>query len=203
MLWDRVQRLDEAFQEWRLGIRTLEFHKPLDDDRPECRGYGPTSFRDWRLIRPHLMIDPPGVFVDYGSGLGRVVILAAQLPFISVLGIEKDLALVKRASANIKRARCHLRAPTALWSFDVIKYEPARRTSVFYFCNPFSGTILAKAMDNIRTSVATFPRPIQIVCNLPQRSAFENEIGAVDWLKLTKDIALTNKRKCLIFTINS
>src|SRR3981189_2153520 len=106
-----VTELDERFHDWRLGIETTEYHKPPKSQTMGWRGYGPTAYRDWRILKRHLTNDRDGSFIDYGAGLGRVTILAAQLPFKRVIGVEFDEALVERGNANIASAKSALRAP--------------------------------------------------------------------------------------------
>jgi hypothetical protein len=83
-----LRRLDERFQEWRLGIDTDEWHAVIDPEHPDRRGYSPTSYRGWRIIRRHIFVHGRSAFIDYGAGLGRVTILAALLPFSRVIGVE-------------------------------------------------------------------------------------------------------------------
>jgi SAM-dependent methyltransferase len=191
----RLKRADEIFNEWWLNIDSGEIHTPYDASRPEVRGYGPTFFRDWRIIHPYIKLAPKSTFLDYGAGLGRVAILAARLPFARVIGIEFDPALAARGQNNIKRARSSAEIICA----DATSFEIPNDTSTLYICNSFAGSILSAVLDRVQASYCENPRPMQLICNLPQESAFEPEIRRVDWLKLTHDIAL-DRRKCLIFT---
>jgi SAM-dependent methyltransferase len=194
-LTNRLKRADESFNEWRLGIDSSEIHLPYDPSRPEVRGYGPTFFRDWRIIKPHILVDPESTFIDYGAGLGRVAILAARLPFAMVIGIEFDPALMLRGRANSKSAKS--RAQIILEDAATFNLPP--NTSTLYICNSFTGSVLAGALDKVRDSYDRKRRPMKIICNLPHESAFEPEIRRVNWINLTHELALFNGRKCLIF----
>src|SRR6516165_4450472 len=99
----RFRQIDEFIHERWLGISTAEWHQVHDPEKPDFRGYGPTSYRDWRIIRRH--ITPKGSFIDYGAGLGRVTALAARFPFNRVIGIDLDPDLVKRGNQNLEGAR--------------------------------------------------------------------------------------------------
>src|SRR5258708_6535993 len=73
-------RLRERMQERHLGIRSGEIIsvKELGLEHEERRGHYPTQFTDFRLMEKFLRPETPNeVFIDYGAGLGRAVILAA------------------------------------------------------------------------------------------------------------------------------
>jgi hypothetical protein len=65
---------------------------------------------------------------------------------------------------------------------------------VFYFCNPFTGSILDGVLLNIRKSLDCFPRRAQLVCNLPECSGFEEQIRTVDWLAESRSLSVGPRR---------
>lgn len=198
-----ARRLDEVIQERRLHIDSGEQHVQLDSSRPEFRGYAPTAFRDWRIIRRHITPDRGSAFIDYGAGLGRVSILAAELAFGRVIGVELDPELVTRARANVQRAKSALRAPVDILCADATAFEIPADASTLFFCNPFTGSVLSAVLERARASYRARPRKLAIVCNLPEESAFEAEIFTIPFLQLEQQIALCDGRKCLIFNAAS
>jgi hypothetical protein len=52
----------------------------------------------WRDLQPR---NADEVLLDYGSGLGRLVILAAAMPFARIIGIELSPLLAERARRNL------------------------------------------------------------------------------------------------------
>lgn len=200
-LMNYARRAHEALNEHRLGIVTTEWHKQYDSARPEFRGYAPTSYRDWSAIRPHIVVTPNTSFIDYGAGLGRVTALAARLPFRRVIGVELDQELVDRGNANLRNAR-GLRAAAEIICADATAVNIPTDASVLFFCNPFTGSVLSAVIDQVQRTLISRPRPLQLVCNLPEVSRFEHEIRAVPWLRLQKELALSDMRKCLIFQQN-
>lgn len=193
----RLHQIDEIANDRWLGISTSEYHPSLVAERPDFRGYSPTSYRDWRAIRPHLDIDPDSSFVDFGAGLGRTTILAAREKFYRVVGVELDRDLSKRGNENIRRAR--LECPAKIVCADAATFEIPDEAGVLYFCNPFAGRVLASVLENVREWLLD-PPLLQIVCNLPETSAFEEQIMAVEWLDLDKSIPLAASRKCLFLS---
>jgi SAM-dependent methyltransferase len=188
----RLRQIDELVNERWLGISTTEYHLQHDNARPDFRGYSPTAYRDWRIMRRHFA--PRGSFIDYGAGLGRVTILAARMSFDRVIGLDLDRNLVERGNQNIRAAR-KLRCPAEIVCRDAMTFPIPHDATALYFCNPFSGTVLAAVLDSVRRSQLD----LQLVCNVPPASGFEHEMRAVPWLELQNEVALSDGRKCLIF----
>jgi SAM-dependent methyltransferase len=186
----RFRQIDEFIHERWLGISTAEWHQVHDPEKPDFRGYGPTSYRDWRIIRRH--ITPKGSFIDYGAGLGRVTALAARFPFNRVIGIDLDPDLVKRGNQNLEGAR-GLKCDARIVCQDATTFQVPHDASMLYFCNPFSGKVLEAVLQKVRG------RYLSLVCNLPPVSGFEHEIRQIPWLALQTEFALSDHRKCLIF----
>src|SRR5438094_7871970 len=76
------------YQEWKYGIRTegVISQANLGLTNPEFHEYGAA---DWRqltkvLRRLHLQY-PDHVFVDFGAGMGRALIIAGRFPFKRVV----------------------------------------------------------------------------------------------------------------------
>src|SRR5262249_55931331 len=157
-----LRRLEERVQEYRFNITTAEWHPVVDVADPERRGYSPTSYADWRIISRLLRpVDPSSTFIDYGAGLGRVTLLATRLGFKQVIGIDFSEDLVARAKANLRAAQAYLRSPAIILVADAASFEPPADSSVLFFHNPFAGSILASALERIRTSYDACPRPLR------------------------------------------
>jgi SAM-dependent methyltransferase len=193
-----TRRIGEIVPERFLGIHTAEYHEQLDEKRPDFRGHMPTSYRDWRRIRPLLNAGKSCCFVDYGAGLGRVAVLAAQLSYAEIIGVELDAELARQANVNIARAR-FLRAPAHVICADATTFELPRNSASLFFCNPFAGGVLRSVLDRTVHSYRNNPRRLQLICNLPSESAFETGIESDTRFRRTNQIALTDHRKCLVF----
>jgi len=79
-----------------------------------CHDYFPSSRKPFHslmaLIDVHAGRD---VFVDFGAGKGRALLMAAQYPFKRVVGIEISEALCREARRNVARWRAHSPARTS------------------------------------------------------------------------------------------
>ena len=155
---------------WVFGQNKSYSLKEIGLEHYERRERAPTGFDDFRCMKKFLMPETPNeVFIDYGAGLGRVVVLAAMLPFKRVIGIEISPVLVERARENLSRCRVKLRCKDVeILTLDATTFEVPTEATTIYFNNPFAGKILAKVLDNIRRSYEKRPRRIKIVCNLPR-----------------------------------
>jgi SAM-dependent methyltransferase len=121
------------------------------------------------------------VFLDYGSGLGRVLLMAATYPFRRVIGVEQSELLNDTAEGTIASVRENLKCKDiVLMRADASEYELPADVSVLYFFNPFSGETLSKVCEQIKASLRRAPRAVKIVYYSPGH--FERLIGQWDWL---------------------
>jgi hypothetical protein len=148
------RRAQWRLHERRYGINT-ESVIPMAElgiDNEVAGEYAPTDYTDFAKIMRALALTPQQhVFVDFGAGLGRVVVLAATQPFRRVIGIEHSAELVRSANANIKNARLKLKcAHVEVVHSDATVYRLPEDASVLYFNNSFFGAVLETVLGNIR-----------------------------------------------------
>ncbi len=128
-------------------------------------------------------------FVDFGSGKGRALLLAAEFPFRRILGIEFAPELHAIAQRNIRsyvnpKQRC---ANIESICADLSACEPPDGPCVLYFYNPCERRVLAKTLENIRTSLQKQPRAVYLLYIAP---AYEDVVRSADFLvPLARDAA--------------
>jgi len=105
------------------------------------------------------------VFVDLGSGKGRVLIEAASFPFKRIIGVEfsRRLHLVAEESVSRYEARNKSKSCIELQCKSVTEFAPPTENTIFYLYNPFDAAILSKAMQNLQLSLRQVHRKIFIV----------------------------------------
>jgi SAM-dependent methyltransferase len=110
------------------------------------------------------------VFVDFGSGKGRALLMATAYPFKRIVGVEFSEELHRIAQENIARfnAGAMKCADVKSVCMDAVAYQLPDDCLVCYFCNPFDATIMAQVVDNIRKSYLQSPRDIFIVYYNPR-----------------------------------
>src|ERR1700761_9069906 len=95
------------------GVSTRETVLTADSVFAVDGDNNPYSGSQWLPVRRALMNLGPGpqdVFVDLGSGKAKVLLIAAQLPYAEVIGVEIDKELGQCADENIRRSRAHPKA---------------------------------------------------------------------------------------------
>lgn len=163
-----------AFIGWlerRNGIATeAEIHLEQLDLAAEGRGrYKAAGWFTLRRILPPRKVGPDDVFLDIGSGMGRVVFqAAAHYPFRRVLGVELSEELTRVAQGNIDRNRHRLRsADVELFTADVVNYEVPDDVTVIFFNNSVMGDPFATMIQAIIASVDRHPRRVRFIYGNP------------------------------------
>jgi len=191
--WNALaERVCIRWFEWRFGIRSesvIEL-KDLGLENENFRPYVPTHYRSFRKVLRALPIRPgEDGFLDFGSGLGRAVILAATHPFRKVIGVEIAPQLAEAARENVRRARPRLKCrDVEIIEADATRFAVPPEVTIIYFFNPFCGEVLARVLENIRASLRKNPRELRLICKVPAESAFEREILQVPWLVKERDM---------------
>jgi SAM-dependent methyltransferase len=125
-----------------------------------------------------LPLDPARyTFVDYGSGKGRVLLIAAQQPFSSVVGVEFAHELHERAQCNIERARSTLRAASVFsLHADATAFEPPQTPLVAYFYNPFGEPVMRAVANKLTASLSASTHDAWIIYVHPDHRAVFDDI---------------------------
>jgi Methyltransferase domain len=93
-------------------------------------------------------------FIDFGSGKGRVLLVASHYPFRRVVGVEFSSELHQIAQENIRRYQSPARRCRAVYSVcaDAATFALPERACVLYFNNPFAGPVFARVLGNIQVA---------------------------------------------------
>ncbi|MFC3983158.1 class I SAM-dependent methyltransferase [Streptosporangium jomthongense] len=140
------------------------------------------SAANWQTLRrtlPRDAVGPDDVFVDLGSGMGRMVLEAAwRYPFRKVIGVELSAELSEIARQNVAGTRLRLRcADVELVNSDVLDYEIPRDVTVVFLNNPFRGETFATVMRRLIASVDDNPREVTVIYFNPTEDEFLMSTG--------------------------
>lgn len=102
-------------------------------------------------------------FVDFGSGKGRTLLIASELPFRQVIGVEFSEDLHRTAEDNIKRYGSRSAGKVEAVHADATQFTLPAGDLVLYFFNPFTKPVLDKVLENIVTSTMAQPRRIILI----------------------------------------
>jgi SAM-dependent methyltransferase len=93
-------------------------------------------------------------FIDLGSGKGRALIIAAELGFKSVIGVEFATELVDIAKRNLSITK---REGIVVVHGDAAAFEFPRGDLVIFLNNPFKQEIVERVAENIGRNIAARP----------------------------------------------
>jgi SAM-dependent methyltransferase len=150
------------------GVIQLADLKITSENRDKGNQYQPMEpdiFGElMRHLLPHISLGK-FTFVDFGSGKGRALFLAAEYPFKHIIGVEFSSALHAVAQRNImsyrnSSQRCHdIQSVLADASIYDLPLEPL----VLFFFNPFSSDVMRNVLAKLTRSLRTQPRPAFLI----------------------------------------
>lgn len=143
----------------------------VDVDREDLGVFDPHYTRyeasSWRWVPRALRgrkIGSDDVFVDLGSGKGRVLLAAARYPFGRVIGVEIAEALNEIARENVAAARNRLRCKDVeLVTADVTQWTFPPDVNYVYMFNPVGGDHFRRVFANLVESMREHPRPVTVI----------------------------------------
>lgn len=135
------------------------------------------------------------VFMDFGSGKGRVVMIASGFPFQKIIGIEISKPLHEIAQRNLAiynppAKRCQHIEVQCMNALDV---ELPQANTVFHFYHPFLPEILRPVLLNIGDSLKRHPRKIYILY-LYHIDYVASVFSEMDFLKQVKEVKCVNSQ---------
>ncbi|HEY4382150.1 MAG TPA: class I SAM-dependent methyltransferase [Acidobacteriaceae bacterium] len=150
----------------------------------------PSRFRNimarWQSSQPsHSTADY--TFVDLGCGKGRAVLLASQLGFREVVGVELNPSLVAIAQANADRwiaagwARCPIRIERA----DAAEFSWPAGPCVAFLFNPFGAALMQRVVDRMALSFGDRTSDLEVLYYKCQQASVFAEHFALTWSEAT------------------
>lgn len=140
------------------------------------------------------------LFVDFGSGKGRAVLLASALPFKKIIGIEFSDALTATAKKNLFRYPNELKKckDIEFVVVDAAEYDLPYEPLVLYFFNPFKRPVMKQVVNNVTRTFEAYPRRIVVVYFSPYQSDLWDKIGFLEKVKDTKGLCLYDTKVNLL-----
>jgi SAM-dependent methyltransferase len=131
------------------------------------RSVGPLEYRDF-------------VFIDIGCGKGRVVLLAAGLPFKRVIGLDFSPRLIEQAQRNIEQYSGPRRASSVdVRVGDAAEFSFPEGNLLLYMFDPFGPAVMEKMLANLEAARRQSSRQVTLLyyspeyCELVQAAGFE------------------------------
>jgi len=192
-----VSRGVDSLFDWKYGLDTSKRVELSDlniEDGSTTHGspYQPTGVLAFRKALGSIDIPRPVTFVDYGSGKGRTLVLAAMKGFEKVVGIEFSSELCEAATNNLEKIKAKL--PNKQTEIEVIctdatKYQYTDKENVFYFFYPFDNTIMKRVFATIEESISRVPRDAIIIGYVPLSITYTS-FAESDLFELEKSLTI-------------
>ena len=161
---------DKPF-DWKFRTDTGGFI-PLKDltikgsNSDEGHWYQPMSVTVFRRIMDQVDVDfSEFEFVDFGSGKGRVLLLAAGYGFKKIIGVEFAQELHDIAVKNVAAYDSITGEPARIELIceDAVAFPLPDSPLVLFFYSPFEGSVLEQVLNNIKKSHMMKPRKIILI----------------------------------------
>jgi len=133
----------------------------------------------WRRSHPPAPISET-TFIDFGAGMGRAVLLAAELPFLAVIGVELNPTLARIARRNLAlwRAAGRAAAPMRIQCRDAAQFRFPSGPCVAFLFNPFGAPVLRRLLANIAAAFAASPGELDLIyVNNEQEAVLRRQPG--------------------------
>lgn len=127
--------------------------------------YAPVSGWGFRKFLKRLNLPRHLRFVDFGCGLGRACILAAEHGFARVTGVELAPELCVGARANVAKGRSPAGklSPITILQMDVLDYCEKTEDDVFFMFRPFSGEFFLIVLDKLVARARAQAKPLTVI----------------------------------------
>ncbi len=174
----RIDPLDEKYGTDTSGVREVGSLDVADcvSARSAVR-YQPSGWEAAQTAFSQLNIDYQEYsLIDFGSGKGRVLLVAAGFPFKDVIGIEFSTELHDIACRNVARLAPDAIRAGAVRSVrgDAATFELPNSDLVCYFYNPFGPPIISMVAQHLQEHYTRGGHRIIIIYVDPRhRTAFE------------------------------
>ena len=143
---------------------------------PNSRHYSTMNYSTIHSILDQLALGPSDVFVDVGSGKGRVLCCAARYPVKQVVGVDLSEALCQVARENARRMRGR-RAPISVETSVAQNFDYSAATVLFLF-NPFGAATLGLLLEKIGRDLRG---SVRIAYANPNRNTMTSSSGSRGW----------------------
>jgi SAM-dependent methyltransferase len=157
--WDLIHDVDTCDE---TAIHDMDFQNKNKTAGLEYHSHHPAIIRAGLRALPIRHEDY--TFIDFGCGKGRVLLLASELPFRKIIGLEFAPQFVEIARRNLQsyRSSRQRRSNIEVIAGDATEYELEPERQVLYFYSPFSPSVLDQIVQRIEDSFQRSPRDLLV-----------------------------------------
>jgi SAM-dependent methyltransferase len=136
----------------------------------------------WQLSNPAHAIEEY-TFIDFGCGKGRAALLASELCFHEVVGVELNPNLAAIAQANVElwiaagKAKC----PIGIACGDALDLEWPNGPCLVYLYNPFGEQVMRRLAQKMKTHFSGRPGDLEVIYQKPEQAALFTKDFEMVW----------------------
>jgi SAM-dependent methyltransferase len=178
---DRVHQLAERIEnklfDYTRNVQTsghlsLRRIGVAEKDLLDSEGYVPARAANVRraIVESQIKNYPECTFVDLGSGKGRALFVAAELPFKEIVGVEFSQLLHRLAVENIASFSYRPNGCHSIHSVhaNAMEFKLPPGPLVLYMFNPFGPETMQRILENLAESLRDDPRPVTLILLWPR-----------------------------------
>lgn len=146
-------------------------------------GMSPSRFAGamelWRGLLPEGRRMEEYAFVDLGCGKGRAVLMATELPFREVVGVELHPELARVAEENLRLWKTAGRAvaPARIECGDATEFEFPTGPCLLYLFNPFARPVMERLLRGVGANFRERAGMLDVVYFNPEAAEVFAESG--------------------------
>ncbi len=165
--------------------------------------YEPTTLNTFKSIISNIQELEKFTFVDFGSGKGRVLLLASRYNFKEIIGVEYSESLYKLSLNNINNYKKKVCQNIQIINCDATEYKIPSGNCILYFYQPFVGEVMLCVLMSIKNSFIANKRKIYLIFLHPhatlQTNFIETFASKIITKPLRRDFAWRHKKDMIIF----
>ncbi|WP_350288385.1 hypothetical protein [uncultured Croceitalea sp.] len=162
-IWDRCFDFKYNLEtSSHVHLENLDFS---DEQKKHFYWYEGTYVVQLRKLFNKLQIPKEKVFVDIGSGKGRVLLIAAEYGFKKIKGVELSSNLCEIAKKNLSVfiSKKKYSSDIEVINKNALHYNFTDDEDIFFLYNPFGEQVLRQFIVNIKNSILRNKRSVKII----------------------------------------
>jgi SAM-dependent methyltransferase len=160
-----------------IDARGLESGHPHDRHSASYWGTAPSLFQGSIARWIESLSDSPYplsdfTLIDVGCGKGRVLMLASDLPFRAIVGVELSLSLASIAQTNLAKwnRSPHICKNVSVLNADALAIPVPDSPMLVYLFNPFDAHVTQLLLDRLQALAAKRSSPIDFIYTRPEHA---------------------------------
>lgn len=140
------------------------------------------AIKKWQVSSPPHAIEEC-TFIDFGCGKGRAILLASELGFREVVGVElnPNLAAIAQANAEVWTASGKAKCPVRIVCGDALDLEWPEGPCLAYLYNPFGEQVMRRLAKNMKAHFSCRPGDLEVIYQKPEQAALFTEDFEMVW----------------------